>query len=76
LQRLPDADPAWLDADIYTLVVQVNGKVRSRIDAGKDSSKDELESIALSDEKIKDFIAGRDIRKVIVVPGRLVNIVV
>jgi leucyl-tRNA synthetase len=76
LQRLPEADPAWMMAATYTLVVQVNGKVRSRIEAAKDSSKKELEKLALEDGKIKEFLTGKDIRKVIVVPGRLVNVVV
>ncbi len=76
LNRLPEADPVWLEGDTYTLVVQVNGKVRSRIEAAKDVSKEELEKIALADERIKDYIAEKEIRKVIVVPGRLVNIVV
>ncbi len=76
LQRLPEADPAWLKGDIYTLVVQVNGKVRSRIEAEREASKEELERLALADDRIKEFVEGRDIRKVIVVPGRLVNIVV
>ena len=76
LQRLPDADPEWLDDDIYTLVVQVNGKVRSRIEAGKDSSRDELGKLALADARIKEVIEGKEVRKVIVVPGRLVNLVV
>ena len=76
LQRLPEADPGWLKGDVYTLVVQVNGKVRSRIEAEQESSKEELERLALSDDRIKEFVDGKDIRKVIVVPGRLVNIVV
>jgi len=76
LQRLPEPDPAWLKGDIYTLVVQVNGKVRSRIEAEQSATRESLERLALADEKIREFIAGRDIRKVIVVPGRLVNIVV
>jgi len=76
LQRLPEADPAWLKGDVYTLVVQVNGKVRSRIEAAKDASKDELEKLALADGKIQELTSDKAIRKVIVVPGRLVNIVV
>ena len=75
LQRLPEADPAWLEADTYTLVVQVNGKVRSRIEAPRDASKEDLERLALADGKIAGITGGGEIRKVIVVPGRLVNIV-
>jgi len=74
--RLPDADPDWLSADTFTLVVQINGKVRSRIEASKDSPDAELERLAMADEKIQTAIAGRDIRKTIVIPGKLVNIVV
>lgn len=74
-ERLPDEDPAYLEADTFTLVIQVNGKVRSRIEAPKDSSRETLEKIALDDDRIADLISGRDVRKVIVVPGRLVNIV-
>ena len=57
------------------IVVQVNGKVRSKLVVNKDASKEEVEAIALNDEKIKNFIEGSTVRKVIVVPGRLVNIV-
>jgi leucyl-tRNA synthetase len=75
LQRLPEADPAWLKADTYTLVLQVNGKVRSRIEAPRDASREELEKLALADQKIASLTEGTEIRKVIVVPGRLVNVV-
>ncbi|MFC5051243.1 leucine--tRNA ligase [Rubritalea spongiae] len=57
------------------LVVQVNGKVRAKLTVAKDSSKEEVEALALADEKVKSFTDGNTIRKVIVVPGRLVNIV-
>ena len=75
LNTLPDADPAWLEGDIYTLVVQVNGKVRSRIEAAKDTPKDELEKLALADSRVMEYTAGKDIRKVIVVPGKIVNVI-
>jgi leucyl-tRNA synthetase len=74
--RIPEADKAWLKGDTYTLVVQVNGKVRSRIEADKDAPGDELERLALADDRVREFTDGKNIRKVIVVPGRLVNIVV
>ena len=62
-------------ADI-TLVVQVNGKVKDKIEVDAESSKEDLEKHALASEKIKQFTAGKEIVKIIVVPGRLVNIVV
>jgi leucyl-tRNA synthetase len=58
------------------LAVQVNGKVRDTIEVAKDMPKDEIEKIALANEKVVKFTDGKTIRKVIVVPGRIVNIVV
>ncbi len=59
-----------------TLVVQVNGKLRARVDLAADASKEEAECAALEDVNVQRFIAGKEIRKVIVVPGKLVNVVV
>ena len=58
------------------VAVQVNGKLRSRIFAGADASDDELREAALADDKIKAATDGRDVAKVIVIPGKLVNVVV
>ena len=58
------------------VVVQVNGKLRGRVTVAVDVSKEELEAEALADDNVQRFIDGKAIRKVIVVPGRLVNIVV
>ena len=59
-----------------TLVVQINGKIKDKIEIDSETSKEELEKIALESEKIKELTAGKKIVKVIVVPGKLVNIVV
>lgn len=59
-----------------TLIVQVNGKVRDKIEVDAELSKEELEKAAMNSEKIKDFIKDKKVVKVIVVPGKLVNIVV
>ena len=56
--------------------MQVNGKVRARITADKGAERDELERIALANDRIAAQIEGKTLRKVVVVPGRLVNIVV
>lgn len=74
-QELPEPDRRFLEADTFTLVVQVNGKVRSRIEAPKASGRDDLEKIALSDPKVKKHLEGAASLKIIVVPGKLVNIV-
>jgi leucyl-tRNA synthetase len=62
--------------DEAVIVVQVNGKLRSRFNAAVDADRDLLKSTALEDERVQKFIAGKEIRKVIVVPNKLVNIVV
>lgn len=59
-----------------TLVVQVNGKLKDKIEADAEATKEELEQIAMASEKVKSFIAGKQVVKVIVVPAKLVNIVV
>ncbi|GAB3009337.1 leucine--tRNA ligase [Mycobacterium bourgelatii] len=72
----PEADPAYLVDDTVEYPVQVNGKVRSRIVVAADADQDALKAAALGDEKVQAFLAGAEPRKVIVVPGRLVNLVV
>lgn len=59
-----------------TLVIQINGKVRDKIDVAEELSQDELKEIALNSEKTKEFTQGKEIVKIIVVPKKLVNIVV
>ncbi len=75
-QAWPDVDESALEADRIEIVVQVNGKLRARISVPADADREVIESLAVADDNVQRFIAGNDIRKVIVVPGRLVNIVV
>jgi len=72
----PVANEQIAQADEIEIVVQVNGKVRSRVKANPDSSEDDLKKLALENEKIREYTEGKIIVKIIVVPGRLVNIVV
>ncbi|WP_319945683.1 leucine--tRNA ligase [Nocardia macrotermitis] len=71
----PIADPALLVEDSVEYPIQVNGKVRSRISVPADADAKAIETIALADEKLLEFLNGKTPRKVIVVPGRLVNVV-
>src|SRR5699024_11543187 len=71
----PEYDATKLMDDEVEIVLQVMGKVRAKIHVPKDISKEELEKRALEHDKIKEWVAGKTIRKVIVVPGKLVNIV-
>jgi len=72
----PAFDPELAAAEMVTIVVQINGKVRSKFDVEPDAAKDALERAALADETVQRHLEGRTPRKVIVVPGRLVNLVV
>ena len=71
----PKYDEAKLLADTYTLVVQVNGKLRDRIEVATSSTNTEIEKVALESEKIKAHLEGLTVLKVVVVPKKLVNIV-
>ncbi|MGI9237727.1 MAG: leucine--tRNA ligase [Woeseiaceae bacterium] len=75
-QAWPVVDEAALEVDMIEMVVQVNGKLRGRVSVPAESEKDMIEQLAIGDENVQRFVAGKDIRKVVVVPGRLVNIVV
>lgn len=72
----PVLDESYLAEDTVEYPVQVNGKVRGRITVAADADRATLEAAALADEKVRDFLAGAAPRKVIVVPGKLVNLVV
>jgi leucyl-tRNA synthetase len=75
-QPWPEADPDLLASDTVTLVVQVNGKLRDRIEVSAEASKEELLQLARESEKITRHLDGQKIVKEIVVPGKLVNLVV
>lgn len=72
----PKADESALVKDSLQIMVQVNGKLRSRIEVPASASKDEIEHAATNDENVKRFTDDKQVVKVIVVPGKLVNIVV
>jgi leucyl-tRNA synthetase len=75
-QTLPAADPAYLVSDTVELPVQVNGKLRSRITVAADADRAAVEAAARADERVAALLADSPVRKVVVVPGRLVNFVV
>ncbi|MFA6052696.1 MAG: leucine--tRNA ligase [Methylobacter sp.] len=72
----PQVDVTALEQDTVELVIQVNGKLRSKISVSITASKNEVEAMALNDESVKRFIEDKPVRKVILVPNKLVNIVV
>jgi leucyl-tRNA synthetase len=75
-QPWPQATEDLLASDLVTLVVQVNGKLRDRIEASADASEEELLALARASEKVHAHVDGREVVKEIVVPGKLVNLVV
>jgi len=72
----PVHEKRFLIEDEIEIVLQVNGKMRDKIVVPKDAPKDAIEAAARNSAKIAEWTAGKEIRKVVVVPGRLVNLVV
>ena len=75
-QPWPIHDPAALVTDAVEVVVQVNGKLRGKINVPRDATKEALERAALAEVNVVKHISGKTVRKVVVVPGKLVNVVV
>jgi leucyl-tRNA synthetase len=72
----PEPDPAALEQDEIELVVQVNGKLRGSIKVPKAADRASIEGLALANPNVQRFVAGQNVKKVVVVPGRLINLVV
>lgn len=74
--KWPEFDESNVLDDEIELVIQVNGKVRDKIQCARDISKEDAEKLALESEKIKGYTEEKEVLKVIYVPGKLVNVVV
>ncbi len=74
--RWPQHDPAMLVEQSLVIVIQINGKVRSKIDVDTGITEDQLKTLVLADEKVKEWMQGKPATHIVVVPKRLVNIVV
>jgi leucyl-tRNA synthetase len=72
----PEVDESALVQDTIEMVIQVNGKVRGKMQVPADASREECQALALQVDNVQKFVDGKPLRKVIVVPGKLVNIVV
>ncbi len=74
-QAWPEADQSLLTEDTVTIAVQVNGKRRGELTIARDAAKEDIEAAALALDVVARAIEGRDIRKIVVVPQRIVNVV-
>ena len=72
----PRAEAALLVEDTVTIPVQVNGKLRAKVDLPRGAANDDVEAAAMADDNVQRAIDGKAVRKVIVVPDKIVNIVV
>jgi leucyl-tRNA synthetase len=72
----PKADPACMKEDEILIIVQVNGKLRGRVTVAVDATKEEIEIAARNDDKVVPHLEGKEVKKVIVAPGKLINFVV
>jgi len=75
-ERWPGVDETALQQNMIEIIVQVNGKLRGRITVAADADMDTISALALADKNVQRFVDDKEIRKTIVVPGRLVNVVV
>jgi leucyl-tRNA synthetase len=75
-QRWPSHDPALLERETFELVIQINGRVRDRVEVSSSLSDDELVEAAKSSARVQSFLDGKQIRQTVVVPGKLVNLVI
>jgi leucyl-tRNA synthetase len=75
-QAWPKADPRFMESDTFTLVVQVNGKLRARVEAAVGAPEEELLELARGLDSVRRHLDGKEVVKEIVVPGKLVNLVV
>ena len=71
---MAEADASALTKDSVTLAIQVNGKLRGTIEVAVSAGNDEIETLALAEPKVAEFVAGQTPKKIIVVPGKIVNI--
>jgi leucyl-tRNA synthetase len=76
LEEWPTPDPALLETETFTLVCQINGKVRDRVEASATASPDELKALCRGAPRVASQLDGREVVKEVVVPGKLVNLVV
>ena len=74
--RWPEADASALVQDSVQLIVQVNGKMRGKINVPADAGNDSIIKVAMEEPNVQRFLEGKTLRKQIVVPGRLINLVV
>jgi len=75
-EKWPQWDEAKIVTDTVTIIVQVNGKLRAKLELGKDASEDEVKQAALADDRVQSHVGNQKPTKIVYVPGRLVNIVV
>ncbi|MGI8819726.1 MAG: leucine--tRNA ligase [Chthoniobacterales bacterium] len=74
-QRWPTFEPAYLVEDEVDIILQVNGKLRDKVRVAIDTPDAELEQLALTNDRVREFIAGKQVRKVVVIKNKLVNLV-
>ena len=72
----PEWDDALIADEVMTIIVQVNGKLRAKLELAKDSAEEDAKQAALADENVQKHLAGAEPKKVIYIPGKLVSIVV
>ena len=76
LQNWPSVDKKYLESTSANIVIQVNGKVRENILVDKNIGEEDIKKLAIESQKVQKFITGKEIKKTIYVPGKILNIVI
>ena len=75
-QKWPEYNSKFIKEEKFQLIIQINGRVRDKMEVLADISEDEAKELVLEREKVKPWLGGKEIKKIIFVPGKLINIVV
>ena len=75
-EKWPQADPKFLREETILLIIQINGRLRDKIEVPADISEDEAKKLTISRENVKKWTQGKEIKKIIFVPNKLINVVV
>ena len=75
-ESFPQVDEKWLVVDSVEVPVQINGKVRTRIEVASEISEEEIRELVLADARVQEYTEGKDLVKFVWIPGRMVNLVV
>lgn len=76
MEKWPEPKPEFLKEEKINLIIQVNGRVRDKVEVEADISEEEAKKLTLSREKVRKWVGGKEVKKIVFVPSKLINIVI